>query len=112
MRTASRRSPAAGTIPATIRFAWNTRVTLDGGTVEYSSLGRPPVLYSAMGGSQSLDLATQDGYAGEIAYFAECCETDSAPERCPPAESADAVKVMRLLLESRNRKGVKMVCRL
>jgi predicted dehydrogenase len=87
-------------------------VTLDGGTVEYSSLGRPPVLYSALGGSQLLDLAAQDGYAGEIAYFAECCDNDQAPERCPPAESADAVKVMRLLLESRNRMGAKMICSL
>ena len=98
----------AGEFPFRMEYC----VTLDGGTIEFSSQGRPPVLYGASGGSQPLELAHQDGYAAEIAYFAECCEEGRAPDRCPPAESADAVKVMHLLLESRNRKGAKMVCSL
>ncbi len=93
-------------------FRMEYSVTLDGGTVEYSSLGRPPVLFGAQGGSQPLELAQQDGYAAEIAYFAECCDSGRAPDRCPPAESAGAVKVMRLMLESRNRNGAKMICNL
>jgi predicted dehydrogenase len=93
-------------------FSMEYTVTLDGGTVEYSSLGRPPVLFGARGGSQALELQAVDGYAAELAYFAECCDSGSAPARCPPGESADAVKVMRLLLESRNRNGAKMICTL
>ena len=98
--------------PGEFPFRMEYCVTLHGGTVEYSSLGRPPVLFGAKGGSQVLELTPQDGYAAEIGYFAECCDAGKAPERCPPAESADAVKVMRLLLESRNRNGAKMICSL
>lgn len=93
-------------------FRMEYSVTLDGGTVEYSSLGRPPMLYGAKGGSQVLELQSQDGYAAEIAYFAACCRSGQAPDLCPPAESADAVKLMRLMLESRNRNGAKMICTL
>jgi predicted dehydrogenase len=98
--------------PGEFPFRMEYCVTLDGGTVEYSSLGRPPVLFGAKGASQFLELTPQDGYAAEIGYFAECCDAGKAPERCPPAESADAVKVMRLMLESRNRNGAKMICSL
>jgi predicted dehydrogenase len=98
----------AGEFPFRMEYC----VTLDGGTIEYSSLGRPPVLYGARGGSQPLELQPQDGFAAEIEYFAACCNTGQAPDRCPPGESADAVKVMRLMLESRKRNGAKMICTL
>ncbi|SPE28627.1 Oxidoreductase domain protein [Candidatus Sulfopaludibacter sp. SbA3] len=93
-------------------FSMEYSVTLDGGTVEYSSLGRPPALYGAKGGSQPLELEARDGYAAEIEYFAECCRTGQAPDRCPPGDSADAVKLMCLMLESRKRNGAKMICTL
>lgn len=87
-------------------------VTLDGGTIEFSSQGKAPTVYTVGGGTQPLALQQQDGYAAEIAYFAGCCATGQEPELCPPAESAAAVKLMQLLLESRNRNGAKLICRL
>ncbi len=93
-------------------FRMEYSVTLEGGTVEYSSQGKPPILYAAGGEAKPLELAAQDGYAAEIAYFAGCCDTGQEPDLCPPVESADAVKLTLLMLESRNRKGAKLVCRL
>ena len=92
-------------------FSMEYTVTLDGGTVDYSSAGRPPALY-ADGREQVLPLSGVDGYAGEIGYFAECCATGKTPDRCPPRESANAVKLMLRLLEARDRNGEKITCQL
>ncbi len=48
---------------------------------------------------------TDDGYFSELAYFVECCRTGSAPLRCPPVESAQAVKISTLLKLSREQDG-------
>jgi predicted dehydrogenase len=93
-------------------FSMEYSVTLDGGTIEFSSAGRVPVLYGAKLGEQLLPLKDHDGYAAEIGYFVECCLAGKPPERCPPRQSAEAVKVMRLMLEARNRNGEKMKCNL
>jgi len=97
--------------PGAFPFSMEYSVTLDGGTVEYSSAGRAPTLYAG-GGEQVLAFEGGDGYAGEIAYFAECCSAGRQPERCPPRESADAVKLMLRMLEARSGNGEKMTCRL
>jgi len=68
--------------------------------------------YGANGFMQVLEMTGSDGYRAEIEYFLECCRTGQAPEFCPPAESADAVKLMLLLLDARNRNGVKLACRI
>ena len=48
-------------------------------------------------------------YAAELGYFTRCCAGE--PNRlCPPRESADAIKVLRLALEARERKGEKIAC--
>ena len=93
-------------------FSMEYSVTLDGGTVEYSSAGRAPTLYGGDGSEQVLPLTAGDGYVGEIAYFVECCSAGKAPERCPPRESAEAVKLMLLMLEARSKNGEKMICQL
>ena len=49
--------------------------------------------------------------SAEIEYFIECCNRRQPPELCPPRESADAVRLMLLLLEARSRSGRKMICR-
>ena len=69
------------------------------GTVEYSSAGKPPTLYSET--EQPLPLEATDGYAAEIGYFAECCRAGRRPDRCPPEESAEAVDLMHALLTAR-----------
>lgn len=91
-------------------FSMEYSVTLDGGTIEFSSAGRAPTLYGGKLGERLLPMQDKDGYAAEIGYFVECCLAGKPPEQCPPRESADAVKLMGLMLEARNRKGEKMKC--
>lgn len=97
-------------------FSMEYSVTLDGGTVEYSSAGRVPTLYAGEGAEQVLALPGGEyegnGYAGEIGYFVDCCSAGKQPERCPPRESANAVKLMLLMLEARKRNGEKIECQL
>jgi predicted dehydrogenase len=101
-------------------FTMEYSVTLDGGTIEYSSAGRPPTLYTRTEQALPLELcdgqavedgpAIRDGYTAEIAYFVECCRLGRQPERCPPRESALAVELMRTLLVARERDGRKILC--
>jgi predicted dehydrogenase len=98
--------------PGAYPFSMEYTVTVEGGTIEYSSAGRAPTLYSPDGSEQLLDGGVQDGYAAEIDYFIECCNRRMPPELCPPRESADAVRLMLLVLEARNRSGRKMICRI
>jgi len=94
-------------------YPWSAayRVAMEGGTIEYRSAGCPPTLFAGSGAGRALSLNGGDGYRSELQYFAICCRTGTAPELCPPNESADAVKLMRLLLEARSRAGAKLVCR-
>lgn len=98
--------------PGEYPFSMEYSVALDGGSVEYSSAGCPPTLYPRNGPAQVFPLEARDGYGAEIEYFAACCREKRAPERCPPAESVLAVKLMMLLLDSRKRNGAKMLCNL
>jgi predicted dehydrogenase len=93
-------------------FSMEYTVVADGGTVEYSSAGRPAKLYAADGRCEALPEPEVDVYGAEIAYFVECCRTGSPPVECPPEESARAVRLTLLMLESRNRKGEKLPCNL
>lgn len=93
-------------------FSMEYTVTLEDGTIEYNSNGKAPTLYSPDGSEKLLDGGTRDGYAAELEYFVECCRNGRPPELCPPRESADAVKLMLLVLEARSRSGRKMVCRI
>jgi predicted dehydrogenase len=97
-----------GWLPPTYPFCMEYRVTMENGTVEFSSAGKPPVLY---GDNESpLPLFTEDPYAAEIGYFAECCRIGAKPGRCPPEESAAAVELTLALLAARERNGEKMEC--
>jgi len=98
--------------PGAYPFSMEYTVTMEGGTLEYNSAGRPPALYSPDGSETLLDGGARDAYAAEIEYFADCCNLRRTPDRCPPRESADAVRLMLLLLEARSRSGRKMICRL
>jgi predicted dehydrogenase len=89
-------------------FCMEYRVTMAKGTAEYSSAGKPPTLYAET--AQPLPLEAADGYAAEIAYFAECCRTGHRPDRCPPEESAAAVELMHALLAARESNGEKIAC--
>lgn len=93
-------------------FSMEYTVVADGGAVEYSSAGRPPTFYRADGQSEALPEPELDWYGAEIEYFLACCRAGNAPVLCPPEESAQAVKLTLMMLESRKRKGEKIPCNL
>lgn len=98
--------------PKAYPFSMEYTVSFDGGTAEYSSDGRPPTLYRADGEAEPLEVPEQDGYQAEIEYFLDCAANERKPELCPPAESATAVKLTRLLAEARARNGEMIECNL
>jgi predicted dehydrogenase len=96
--------------PKSYPFLMEYTVVADGGTVEYSSLDRPPALYSADGEREALLMEETDGYRAEIEYFLDCCRRGASPELCKPEDSANAVAVTLLMLEARKRNGEKITC--
>jgi predicted dehydrogenase len=86
-------------------FSMEYTLVADRGTVEYHSAGRAPTLFRAGGGAEALRLDTVDGYHAEIEYFAACCRSGEAPERCSPESSAEAVRLTRALSEARSANG-------
>ena len=98
--------------PKAYPFSMEFTITADGGTLEYSSAGRPLTLYDAAGESRAVELEVKDGYQAEIEYFVECASKGKRPELCPPEESAAAVKLAMAALKSRNNNGETIACRL
>jgi predicted dehydrogenase len=96
--------------PKSYPFSMEYTVVCDGGTVDFSSEGRPPALYRDNGEMEKLNLPDVDGYAAELKYFVECCREGVRPTVCPAAESAAAVKLARLILEARNKNGERLSC--
>lgn len=92
-------------------FSMEYTVTLDGATVDYSSSGRPATLYPAGQPAEVLGGEARDGYLAELECFIESCREGRPPGICPPRESADAVKLMLLLVEARTRNGRKILCK-
>ena len=98
--------------PKSYPFSMEYTVGAEGGTVEYSSLGRAPTLYRADGEIEMLPMTEQDGYRAEIEYFLDCCRRGESPSWCPPEESANAVAFALCILESRRRNGQRIRCQL
>jgi predicted dehydrogenase len=94
--------------PGAYPFVMEYSVSCENGTIEYSSAGCAPTLFSAA--ARTLPLRAADGYESELRYFLNCCADGRAPERCPPVESAAAVALTRLLLEARARSGEVIPC--
>ena len=103
---------AGGWHHGTFPFSMEYTIVADGGTVEYSSASaNDPQVYRPGQEAETLSPpAPVDGYHEEIRYFVECCATGTEPVYCSPAESAQAVKVTRLMSEARMKNGEK--CRL
>jgi len=96
--------------PKAYPFSAEYTVSGDNGTLEFSTAGRPPKFYASDGTETVEPQSDADGYQAEIAYFAECCRTNTQPTRCTPQSSAAAVRVTRLAQESRARKGEVLPC--
>ena len=91
--------------PKSYPFSMEYTVSADGGTVEYSSAGRPPTLYGKDGSERVLPLPEIDGYQAQLEYFIECAVNGRQPELCDPQDSADAVELTRLISDARRMRG-------
>src|SRR5262245_21485628 len=97
--------------PKAYPFSMEFTVVSDGGTLEFSSAGRPLTLYQADGAENLLALPDVDGFQAELEYFVACASAGSKPDRCPPEESALAVRLANAMVESRSRNGERIKCR-
>jgi len=112
------RYPAIGAVvvtggwhhPAAYPFSMEFTIVADGGTLEFDSAGAPLAEYGADGRQHPVDVSNVDGYRAELEYFLDCATRGRQPLACPPEESAVAVKLARLMLESRARNGEKIPC--
>lgn len=91
--------------PGSFPFAMEFTVLGDRGVLEFNSESRPLKRY---GSGEEVELESMDGYAAEIAYFAECCRTGEQPSFCTPASSAEAVRLALAMFEARSKNGERL----
>lgn len=96
--------------PKSYPFSMEFTASFQGGTIEFSTAGRPATLYKADGEAEELTLPAEDGFAAEVAYFASCVTSGKQPERCQPRESAQSTKLALLLNEARQKNGERIPC--
>jgi predicted dehydrogenase len=97
--------------PKAYPFSMEFTIVADGGTLEFHSSNSPLTLYRADGEKEQPEQTDKDLYQAELEYFLECARNGVKPVRCPPEESAGAVKLMRMMLESRCKKGEMIACK-
>jgi predicted dehydrogenase len=97
--------------PAAYPFSMEFTIVAEGGTLEFDSAGTPLSEYGADGSQRALELPDVDGYRAELEYFMHCAVHGKKPAACPPEDSAAAVRLALLMLESRNRNGEKIACK-
>ena len=98
--------------PGAYPFSMEFTIVADGGALEFNSVCAPLAEYGADGCRRAVDVPATDGYRAELEYFLRCATRGEKPLACPPEESAAAVRLARLMLESRNRNGEKIACNL
>ena len=74
-----------------------------------ATFNRDTIEFSTASGAGVLNCPMERAYADEIAYFARCC-AGQPNELCPPSESVEAIKLLRLALAARSYRGEKMPC--
>ncbi len=97
--------------PGAYPFSMEFTVTTDERTMEWSSRGGELQEFTCDGQPVSHALPEAHPFADELTYFADCVIESRAPERCMPEQSAQAVALMRRILESRRRNGEIVACR-
>jgi predicted dehydrogenase len=97
--------------PASYPFSMEFTVVADGGTLEFNSTDGRLAEYGDDGLERPCTVPDTDGYRAELAYFLDCATHGHKPVACLPEESAAAVKLALLMLESRNRNGEKIACK-
>ena len=82
-------------------FSMSFTIAGEDGTLEFSSAGCPLTLSRAGAAAPEIvPVPDWDGFEQEVGYFAECAANNRQPEKCPPRESALAVKVALHMLEA------------
>jgi predicted dehydrogenase len=83
-------------------FSMTFTIAGEQGTLEFSSAGSP-LTWSRAGSPapEIVPVGEVDGFEEELRYFADCVQSRRQPEKCPPRESAAAVKVALSMLEAR-----------
>ncbi len=97
--------------PASYPFSMEFTVVADGGTLEFNSADAGLQSTADDGLERPCTVPDTDGYRAELAYFLDCATHGHKPVACLPEESAAAVKLALLMLESRNRNGEKIACK-
>jgi len=81
-------------------FSMSFTIVGEQGTLEFSSAKCPLTLSRAGAASpEVVTLPEYDGFEQEVRYFADCVAGNRQPEKCPPRESAMAVKVALSMLK-------------
>jgi predicted dehydrogenase len=96
--------------PVAYPFSMEFTIVAEGGTLEFNSAGAPLSEFGADGQRHSVELPPADGYRSELEYFLDCVVNRHRPTLCPPEESAEAVKLALLMLESRRANGERIPC--
>ncbi len=96
--------------PKAFPFSMEFTIVAEEGTLEYNSSGTPLTLYDARGEACVLPVVERDFFEAELEYFVQCASEHRRPELCPPEESAAAVKLAKLMVESRSRNGETIRC--
>ncbi len=87
-------------------FSMEFNFLTEAGTLDWSSAGRPLTLFPSDGPAAPIALApSPDPWVAQFQYFTSCARAGRPPTLCPPAESAHAVRLIELIIESRNRNG-------
>ncbi len=88
-------------------FAMNFQAKAEEAALELTAEG---LFLSDQRGREQVRVEKDDAYYEEAAYFVKCCETGSAPDLCPPEESARAVRAAILMKNSRAMGGEVIEC--
>jgi predicted dehydrogenase len=89
--------------PGHYPFSMEFTVTTDAATFDWAGTTNDFRVYPAEGDPHSVALPEEDPFAAELAYFADCVIGNLPPDRCPPAQSAQAVALIERMVEARER---------
>jgi predicted dehydrogenase len=88
--------------PGAFPFSMEFTVLGENGVLEFNSESRPLKRY---GGKEEVGIEPADGYAAEIAYFAECCRGGEQPALCTPESSSESIRLALAMFAARSKNG-------